>query len=142
MMKKLGKKTNNETIGNIAIFQPFNALSNKCQDEIISKCIERLNLVNTFRSLKTRVQAISFANDAVVGISHINKSRQDIESDLKSINENIIFSNLHLLWTIRRNLILTYDLHEWFVNRRNDESLLDAKIKDTIDEFSNPKSKK
>lgn len=138
--EKAREKPKTTVAGNVAIFQPFNALSNKCQDEIMSACIDRLKLVNTFQCLGTREEAVRFANDTIVDISHINTNRHEIESDLKCLNENIIFSNLHLLWTIRQNLILTYDLHEWFANRREDESWLDAKVKEAACEFSNQKS--
>jgi len=133
---KFGKEYKNNRPGNLAIFQPFNVLSNKCQDEIISKCIGRFELVRIFRSLESADEAVHFANDTIINISHSNKKGKKINSDLKCLNENMLFSNLHILWTIRRNLTLTYDLHDWFVSRRNDESWLDAKVKDAASEFT------
>lgn len=132
---KFKKDYKSKKSGNLAVFQPFNALNNNCQDEIVSKCIDRFELVRIFQDLKSAVEAVRFANDTIINISHSNKKAQKINSDLRCLNENIIFSNLHLLWTIRRNLILTYDLHEWFINRRDDEGWLDEKVKEKAREF-------
>lgn len=134
--EKFNKKYESKKPGNVAIFQPFNALSNKCQDEIISKCIDRFELVRIFQSLESADEAVRFANDTIFNISHSNKNGKKIESDTKCVNENILFSSLHILWTIRRNLILTYELHEWFVNRRDDEGWLDDKVKSEASEFA------
>lgn len=139
MLEESGKKIKKDP-ANLEIFDPFNILSHKCMDEIMSRSIDRLGLVENIINADSYSQAVNIANDFILNVSHCNEVSATTEGDMFYLAESSLFSTSNLLWSIRKNILQTYKFHKHFVEKRDDEKLLDKMVLKFIEEFNKPKA--
>ena len=108
-------------------------------DEIMSRSIDRLGLVENIINADSYSQAVNIANDFIMNVSHCNEVSATTEGDMFYLAESSLFSTSNLLWSIRKNILQTYKFHKHFVEKRDDEKLLDKMVLKFIDEFNKPK---
>ncbi|MBF0480248.1 MAG: hypothetical protein HQK82_01085 [Desulfovibrionaceae bacterium] len=134
--KENGKKSIADESGRIDIFQPLNILSNKCQDEILKASIERRSLADQIVKLSDNEHCKECATNYIFELAHLDENERDICGDNVKLSESDLFSDLNLLWSIRRNIILTYKCHQYFLKNSDDEDRLDNMLNSFIDDFN------
>lgn len=126
--------------GFLNVFQPFNILSNKCQDEIMQRFIAKWEIAKELTGAMNSSQCKEFADSLMFEMAHCDETDREICSDNVKLSESNLFSDLNLLWSIRRNIILTHEYCQWFAQHRDDEDKLGQMLKEFVVDF-NSKSK-
>ena len=122
--------------GCLDIFQPFNILSNKCQDEIMKRFIVKWEIAKQLTGAMSPSQCKEFADGLMFEMAHCNETDREICSDNEKLSESNLFSDLNLLLSIRRNIILTHEYCQWFAQHRDDEVKLDQMLKKFVVDFN------
>lgn len=142
--KYIGEKSidgSKKSSGEWAIFEAFNLLSNKSMDGIMAKSIDRSLLVENISKAKNEIEIKEVANDFIFNISHSLENETGIASDLDTLAEATLFSDIYLLWSIRRSILEVFKYHIWFVAHRDDEKQLDRMLTKFVEDYNDPKVK-
>ena len=107
----------------------------------MAKSIDRSLLVENISKAKNEIEIKEVANDFIFNISHSLENETGIASDLDTLAEATLFSDIYLLWSIRRSILEVFKYHLWFVAHRDDEKQLDRMLTKFVEDYNDPKVK-
>ena len=114
----------------LEIYIPFNVHSNICIDKIMHAAIERHDVVGFMNGSSDSEELKEKANSFVVNVSGSSDEHAYQSASHQGQTEMNLFNNANTLLVIRDNIVEIFRFHRWFVDHRDDESLLDRMNRD------------